>query len=97
VDHRLDESPVVGHLKLNATTYTLAATHGDLSEQLHHLVAREGEKAHLVLKGCHVEHIAYTHIAFRQRSTNASHVVNAEGGLLVVGLSGRHKHVTQEV
>ena len=88
---------VFGDDKPHALTYTFAVTHGHLAEELQDLVTGECEKTDVILKRSHVEHVAIRHIAHRQRSTYATHVVDRKVRVFLERRSAPQQDVAQQI
>ena len=83
--------------QFNALTDSIASMRCNFSEHIHQFLSREGGEAYLVLKGCHVEHIAIGNNTLRKVSTDTSHIIDCEHRLLVVVFGRPDENVSQKV
>ena len=73
-----------GDDEFHTLAHALTTTIGDLPEELHQLLTREGDERDLILERCHTEHILIGDITLGEIGTDTTHIIDGEVGLFVV-------------
>ena len=91
------EFTFTGNHQLYAPAHTFATTFRYLRKQFHHLLTRQGQKADLILKRSHIQHITIGHFTLGQSSTNTAHVIHREIWCLLIVFRHIDKDIRKQV